>query len=310
MNSRHLRTLFHALALSAALSLLAGGEARTAEPPSADRPIQGAGIPLPADQPPAIDGEPTLQATSCVQPPNSTLVAWYPFDEASGPSAGNLATANLGKHLGGPVPTPGKVARALRFDGVDDYVESPSSIVTNFGPASTVGACGGGYSTCPGDFSIDAWIRMVPPGGGVQVIVDKRVGTPVIRGYSFFVGNNAVGLQLADGTGSGFTNFSSNTLTPSLFDGNWHHVAVTVRRNSACGISFYHNGIYSGSGNPMQRKGSLANTSPLRIGTRTAASPLSGWLKGEIDELQIFNRELTPQEVQAIYAAGSFGKCK
>lgn len=61
---------------------------------------------------------------------------------------------------------------------------------------------------------------------------------------------------------------------------------------------------------PLGRKGSLVNNSPLRIGTRTAAPPLTGWFEGEIDELELFNRVLTPAEVKAIFSAGPFGKCK
>jgi hypothetical protein len=45
----------------------------------------------------------------------------------------------------------------------------------------------------------------------------------------------------------------------------------------------------------------------LRIG---ADSYLGAWFKGDIDELEIFNRELTPAEVQGIYNAGAAGKCK
>lgn len=249
--------------------------------------------------------------TACVQPPNTTMVAWYPFDATAGTTAANLATVNNGTLVNGPTWVSGVVARALRFDGVNDYVDSPSSLVTNFGPASSAVACSGGYSACPGDFSIDAWIVLTAPQQDVKIIVDKRAGVvPAIRGYSFHVHQGRLGLQLADGQGPGFTNYSSNPLTPSLYDGLPHHVAVTVRRNSPGGISFYHNGVYSGGGNPMLRPGSLVNPSPLRIGSRTAASPLSGWFPGVIDELEIYNRELTPQEVQGLFAAGPFGKCK
>jgi hypothetical protein len=52
------------------------------------------------------------------------------------------------------------------------------------------------------------------------------------------------------------------------------------------------------------------NSSPLRIGTRTADSPLTGWFQGDLDELEIYNRALALPEVQAIYNAGSAGKCK
>ncbi|MFY9824315.1 MAG: LamG domain-containing protein [Thermoanaerobaculia bacterium] len=250
--------------------------------------------------------------TACVQPPNTTMVAWYPFDETSGPTALNYATANDGMWINGPTPVPGMVGNALHFDGVNDYVESPSSIVTNFGPAGFPMTGSGGWSTSQGDFSIDTWVRIPSTATtGVMVIVDKRDGNPpAIKGYSLFVYNNQIGLQLADGVGTGFSNYFSAALAPNLYNGNWHHLTVTVKRTSSTGIRFYHNGVPAGTASPLARVGSLVNNSPLRIGTRTAASPLSGWYQGDLDELEIFNRVLTPAEVLGLYTAGPFGKCR
>ncbi|HVF61092.1 MAG TPA: LamG domain-containing protein [Thermoanaerobaculia bacterium] len=247
---------------------------------------------------------------SCVLPPNTTMVGWYPFDEAAGPLAANLATGNFGAHVNGPTPIQGLVARALRFDGIDDYVQSLSTIATNFGPAGLPLSCSGNYSTCQGDFSIDVWIRGTFPFS--SVIVDKRSGTPpAIKGYSLFLYGDQLGLQLADGLGSGFSNYLSAPVVPTLSDpNNWHHIAVTVRRLSPTGIRFYYDGVLFGSANPTGRLGSLVNNSPLRIGTRTAASPLTGFYRGDLDELEIFNRVLTPAEVKSIFNAGPFGKCK
>jgi hypothetical protein len=251
---------------------------------------------------------------ACVLPPSNTMVGWYPFDETSGTQALNLATRNDGVHINNPAPVPGVVAGALSFDGIGDYVESPSSIVTNFGPAASTLtlACGGNFSSCSGNFSFDAWIRVTPgAASGTLVILDKRAGTvPAIKGYSFFLYQGTLGIQLADGIGTGFSNYLSPVLSPAVDDGNWHHVAATVNRTNNKGIRFYHNGNLVGVSNPLGRIGSLVNNSPLRIGTRTAASPLSGWFDGEIDELEIFNRALKPGEVAGIFNAGPFGKCK
>ena len=250
----------------------------------------------------------------CVDPPNTTMVAWYPFDETTGTTAANLATGNSGTLINSPTHVPGKVAGALRFDGVHDYVESPSSIVTNIGPAGLPQTCGGGYSTCRGDFSIDAWINLDPAASpGVSTITDKRSGTlSATKGYLFFViGRNRLGIQLADGVGTGYSNYLSPIITGGLTNG-WHHVAVTVnRRSSPTGIKWFNNGVQVGSSDPTTgsaRFGSLVNNSPLRIGGDNYASKT--WFKGDIDELEMFNRELTPAEVQGIYNAGASGKCK
>jgi hypothetical protein len=252
-------------------------------------------------------------ASTCVPPPNTSMVAWYPFDETSGTVSANLATANTGTQIGSPTPIVGQVGGALRFNGTNNYVESPSSIVTNIGPAGGPPFCFGAYSTCQGDFSIDTWIRLDPSvATGFVVILDKRGGTsPAINGYHLGAFAGSLLLQLADGVGtSGYSNYVSPVMTPALTDGNWHLIAVTVQRSSTSGIRWYHNGAAFGTNNPTGRTGSLKNNSPLRIGTRTADQPLTGWFFGDLDELEIFNRVLTPQEVFSIFQAGTFGKCK
>lgn len=247
----------------------------------------------------------------CVDPPNTTMVVWYPFDETVGTTAANLATGNSGTLINSPTHVPGMVAGALRFDGINDYVNSPSTIVTNIGPAGLPQTCSGSYSTCGGDFSIDAWIQVNPTASlSAITITDKRSGSiPAIKGYNFFVyQRNKLGLQLADGVGSGYSNYLSPIITGLA--GNWHHVAVTVSRRSPMGIKWYDNGVLIGSSDPTvgaTRYGSLVNNSPLRIG---ADSWLGGWFKGDIDELEIFNRELGPAEVLGIKNAEASGKCK
>ncbi len=61
------------------------------------------------------------------------------------------------------------------------------------------------------------------------------------------------------------------------------------------------------TGNPSV-PANLDNTSDLFIGVR--ADGMSGFFVGALDELELFNRALTPQEIQAIYSAGPKGKCK
>jgi len=91
-------------------------------------------------------------------------------------------------------------------------------------------------------------------------------------------------------------------------DGQWHHVAVSVQRTSTNGGQFYVDGLPAGATfNPTAYAGSLSNNAPLVVGALT--SSLTYWLGG-IDEVEMFNRALAPGEIQAIYSAGSSGKCK
>jgi hypothetical protein len=253
------------------------------------------------------------------------MVAWYPFDEPDGPaSSANLATQNTGTWHGGlegSLLGGGYILQSLWFDGSTGYVESPSSIATNFGPANA-SPCGGVYSSCSGDFSTAVWINTST--SQYATIFDKRSfdssGRP--HGYLLMLWGNGLLLQLADGGPAYFGGYNWIQSAPTgvnLADGHWHFVAVTVSRSPAPGydvITFYFD--YPNFPSQTQiiagrERGTLVNTSPLRIGAQNTGSGLGSFFSGSMDELQMWNRVLTPGatgEVAAIHNAGSYGVCK
>jgi hypothetical protein len=187
------------------------------------------------------------------------------------------------------------VAGALTFDGTNDYVQAPNHPTLNFS-ASIAG-------TALGDFSIDAWILVKDP-TQIRMIVDKRQRqNNNIFGYSFFLRNGQLGMSLADGTETIYN--SGFAVTPN----QWHLVAVTVDRDVTDGIRFYVDGVEVGTrGNPTLRPNTLNNGSPLRIGSSTLA--VTNLFNGQIDEVEIFNRVVTPGEIAGIFRADAAGKCK
>ena len=242
----------------------------------------------PTNLAPGLSGIAFCRKSSCVPPP-SGLVAWYPLDEASGTVAKDLSAGNNpGTYLNGPVSISGEVSLGRRFDGINDYVQAPSRPWLNLA-----------------NFSIDAWVKVdkAADGKGVRVVAEKRSGSP-LRGYSLFLYNRRPGLQLADA--AGYDNYVALPAVPA--DGRWHLVAVTVRRAQANGGTWYIDGAPVGTFNPTNHPGSLANSSPLRIGSLTLG--VTSVFKGGLDEVEIFNRALSAQEVAALFKAGPAGKCK
>lgn len=237
-------------------------------------------------------------------PPPPDMTAWWPFDETSGPTAADIAgaMANNGTYQSGAAPGAGKVAGGACFDGVDDHVEVPDEAELDVDT---------------GDFTIDAWIRTTAT-SGIRTIIDKRDHAPNARGYAFFLVNGQLHLQMAVGAGSSTcSNSASSACTnfsvggPNVADGQWHHVAVTVSRANAQGGIFYVDGNpVPGTFNPALRPQSLGNTANARIGIRAQAENAGALWNGCLDEIEIFKRVLTPAEIQAIFAAGSAGKCK
>jgi hypothetical protein len=236
----------------------------------------------------------------CVQPP-SGMVAWWPLDETSGTTAADIAGfPNNGTHVNGPTPVSGKVAGALRFDGVNDHVRVPDHAELNVGT---------------GNFTLDAWVRT----GSSGVLVDKRSG-PTPQGYALFLVNGRLGFQMANGAGSSIcaptpkpgyacVNYVAPPTSPNVADGQWHHVAAVVdRANATSGVRLYVDGVQVFAGSPLT--GNLDNTSDLYLGMRTPAQQGGSFLPGDLDEVELIKRALTQQEIQAIFNAGSAGKCK
>jgi hypothetical protein len=245
-----------------------------------------------------------LTPQGCALPP-AGMVAWYPLDEQVGavsvndiaPPPGSLVnnagTPQPGSVVGspnGPNPAPGEVNTALYFSG--PYIEVPPQTELDFGT---------------GDFSIDAWIQPVS-------IVDSNFISLVVykldansgAGFALFTqGNQSGGRELKLVING--TTYTSSALITSVA---WYHVAVVVDRTNSTG-DFYINGVSAGSFVPVST--SVTNTVPMLIGASFLAGlqlPNVGRHEITLDELELFNRALSLNEVQSISSAGAAGKCK
>ncbi len=241
-------------------------------------------------------GQPRPPAGPCCWPPPCTcscltpplhMVGWWTLDE-EGPAFYDRALGNTGMGFNTPPLAGGINGGAVRFNGASSFISVTDGPAINFGT---------------GDFSIDLWLRTSVNTRSVQSILDKRAsGT---RGYHLFLYRGLLGLQLADA--GGFTNYISNLFVAT---GKWNHVAVTVARTEHAGVRFYLNGTQgSVTGDPTPHAGTLSNTVPLILGGRSSAFP-GGFWRGDLDEIELFNRVLQPAEIAAIWGAGTAGKCK
>jgi hypothetical protein len=223
--------------------------------------------------------------TACVQPP-SGAIAWWSFDETTGDIAADRTRLNPGTLVNSPLPSPGEVGGAYRFNGTN-YVLVQNSPLWHFGA---------------NDFSIELWANFVaPPQGSVgqpaAILVANDEGSFNVNKWFFAVGGGFLYFSLASPQlGPHF--FPLVPFSPAV--GQWYHLAVT-RTGST--FTVYINGVASGT---------ATNTSvipnpnaPLTI----AEGESIGWMNGLLDEVTIYNRGLLPEEISAIYTAGSGGKC-
>jgi Concanavalin A-like lectin/glucanases superfamily/Kelch motif len=233
----------------------------------------------------------TRSSVPCCSVAPAGMVAWYPLDDTAGTTMTDLTGANNGTYYSNPAINLGQyVLNSRLFNGTNQYGDVPDSPSLNFGT---------------GDFTIDAWIRTTYTGTQVQTFVDKRDASPV--GYSMFLHNHHVGLEIADS--SGHTNYIMTG--PVVNDGNWHFVAGVVRRTGTYQVTLWADGTsQSFTNNP--RTGTVTNARALRLARHwfNNAGQHERYFPGSIDEVELFNRALAPTEISSIYLAQNAGKCK
>ncbi len=216
-------------------------------------------------------------------PSPSGAIFWLTADSTTQDLVGN----NHGTAYNNLMFDTGKVGLAFNFDGIDDYI-----VVEDSGRL-ILGAS---------DFTIEGWIfpTAYNGAGGWNAIIARH--------------NNDNGSWLLRIAKNGFTGdvaklnmeidfpvqryFGNSEITLN----EWHHIAVT-RSGSDC--TFYLEGNYDGG---FTNSDLLNSTSPLMVSGQVNSG--SERFTGKIDELAIYNRALTQEELRSIILAGEAGKCK
>jgi len=204
--------------------------------------------------------------------PASNLVSWWPGNG----NANDIIDGNDGTLQNGATFATGKFAQAFSLDGVDDYVSIVFNQNYNFAPS--------------GQFTIDAWVNPASIIWSYQAIVVK---SPSNTRWDWGVYLDYSGRFMSGLHGQHIVT-SITVATP----GSWYHVAVTYNN----GVwNLYVNGDVeaSASGTYITQ-----STSGLAIGRKGESIPYADFYGGLIDEVEIYNRALSPQEIQNIYVYG------
>ena len=214
----------------------------------------------------------TYQGPGGSPTPQPNPVAHWKLDESSGTTASDSAGSYPGTLTGGPVwnPTGGKINGALSFDGTDDYVN-----------------VGTGPNLANQSFTVSAWAKRSSTGTDDWVFTQGTAGAnqAIIMGYR---SNNIFTCA-----------FYANDLdTPTAYtDTDWHlwtctYDAATNQR------TIYRDGAQVAQGTAAADYGGSGNT---RIGSFQG----TGFFPGLIDDVRIYNRALTPSEIQTLAAAAT-----
>ncbi|HEX4826102.1 MAG TPA: LamG-like jellyroll fold domain-containing protein [Candidatus Polarisedimenticolaceae bacterium] len=206
-------------------------------------------------------------------PPPSGLIDWWPGDG----NANALVGGVNGVLENGATVGPGAVLQGFHLDGVAARVRTPSGVAV------------------PTTFSVAAWVVSdVVIQGAYRRIVENNFGS------SFELG--------ADSTGTEYKFIVHNAVAPygaaqggTIVPDRWQFVVGTYDGTT---------GTLYVDGSPVASDAFTAPGAvslPVYIGQYVGGG--SNW-RGQIDEVQIWNRALTAAEVRDLYGAGSAGQCK
>ena len=142
-----------------------------------------------------------------------------------------------------------------------------------------------------------AWIKTIKSSG---TILSKTDLNNPWYGYVFAIGPDSGGkLALWNGSG-GWTTSSGSAVN----DGSWHQVGVVVEGRT---LKFYVDGAQDGVTKTLT---SITNTSTedLRIGFEQNPGADSRYFSGNIDEVKVFDKALTNNDIRNIYNYENSGK--
>ena len=208
------------------------------------------------------------------------LVSWWRGED----NVNNTANTNAGFLVGGATFAAGKVGRAFSLNGTTAYVEVPDAPNLRFTNALT----------------LESWIYTRAVGGHHREILSKWGGGGYPQSYTLSI--QPSGLLGCGISGDGSPGNLATVLTDVTVPTNeWLHTAM-VYDGSA--LILYINGVPHGSS--LWTNGIFPGNSPLIIGYALATG---SYFDGLIDEPSVYSRALSSSEIQAIYNAGSYGKC-
>jgi hypothetical protein len=211
------------------------------------------------------------------------LVGHWAFDEGAGTIAYDSSeTGNTGTLVNDPVWTDGIVGGALFFDGANRFV-----VTTPTGPAG------------PGGVSVSAWVKTTVGGKVLLAYGEDVLARPFFR---VLVGNSEIYML----TGKGQIGF----FAPNLADGTWHHLAVVITPGAALtNTMFFLDGMLLSTKtrdtNPFEYW-DIGPSDPITIGADTAANDFANSFWGSIDEVRVYGRALTPQDVSELRNSAPF----
>ena len=203
-------------------------------------------------------------------------IAHWKFDEGEGSIAYDSAGDNDGT-IYGAVWTTGQIDGALSFDGDRDYV-----------------MVGDQNSLEPQEFTLSFWAKLNNPSASLQGGIAKGYvfGSGTEYSYQFKFHNGQAYAAVTNTSNIGF-----NSVTP-IGDSDWHMWSMTVGNNN---ISIYKDGVLNNSIEYTGTIDYIKSHNNFVIGARDDGSFA---FNGVIDDVSIYDRVLSADQIQQLYLSG------
>ncbi len=220
----------------------------------------------------------TVGASVATAAATDGLVGWWRFDEASGTAIQDSSgMGNTGTITGTVTRVSGKVGGAVTF--------ATGAAIRGANP-------GNGFPSGSGARTIMAWVKIASGKNGLILVYGSTAtqgSGPKTMEFSASV--------LQNGYSEGYLSLISN-----IYDDKWHHFAAVYEGPATNTVRLYLDGQLDqfGALSPAPNTGSDAN---WVIGKENVSSSTSGTFQGAVDELRLYNRALSADEIQAIVVA-------
>jgi len=201
---------------------------------------------------------------------SAELVGHWRFDEGSGTTANDQSgNGNDGTLINDPVWEIGIINGALQFDGIDDYVNCGNDASLNVTDAVTIAA----------------WVKLnsVPP--AFSVLIAGKYAAYWLEWRETKVLSLSMYIN-------GAYNGSGPTL--DLADGDWHHIALTYDGTQKKGYYDKQEVFSEGASGAID----VAGNNFLVGESHAASAGYNGCPDGLIDDVRVYNRALTQEEIQ------------
>jgi len=205
------------------------------------------------------------------------LVLHLPMNEGSGSKTFDRSKYQNNGTINGATWTTGKIGKALDFDGTDDYVQIPDADSLDIAD----------------ELSVFLWINTS------QVV---NYSSPFSKwgnwqGYELYTSSGKLSAMVRD------INLNVAQIDQANFvlnDGSWHFIGFTFTRTL---LKVYGDGDFITSADSSALTGSIDNTNNVRVGMRNLGGNA---FDGIIDEVRVYNRALSAEEIRTLYNERAF----